>query len=48
MLLVILMSLTLVQINIEMLIIMAAIFFYLTVVVGEQLVLCFESLVAAS
>lgn len=41
------MSLTLVQINIKMLIIMAAIFFNLAVVVGEQLVLCLEYLVAA-
>jgi hypothetical protein len=45
-LLVILMSLTLVQINIKMLIISAAIFINLAIVIGQQFMLCFENLVA--
>jgi hypothetical protein len=45
-LLVILMSLTLVQINIKMLIITAAIFINLAIVIGQKFVLCFENLVA--
>lgn len=45
-LLVILMSLTLVQINVKMLIITAAIFISLAIVIGQKFVLCFECLVA--
>jgi hypothetical protein len=46
-LLVIFMSLTLVQINIKMFIIMAAIFVNLAVVIGQQFMLSFKYLVAS-